>query len=235
MTAKTRLVLTSAGLAFFAVGCASNVSLPPPTIPVPLMDKIPLTVGLRMPENFYSFVHQEQVYGKDEWSIDLGRSNAAFFTQLFGFMFDEVKVLGETDEPAALDLDALIEPSIDAFEFSAPSQSRTDSFAVWVRYRIRVFDRAGTEVANWPISAYGKSSTESMSNTQSLQRAAVLAMRDAAALMIMKLDDETGLSALGISGNKPAATQAEDQGAVAAPAGAETSITAEEEVTDDAG
>lgn len=160
------------------------------------MDKIPVTVGLRMPDNFYGFVHQEEVYGKDEWSIDLGNANAAFFTQLFGYMFREVKVLGKGDDPAALDIDALVEPSIDAFEFSAPSQSKTSAFAVWVRYRIKVFDRDGKEVANWPVSAYGKSSTESVSDAESLQRAAVLAMRDAAALMIMKLETETGIGSL---------------------------------------
>lgn len=196
MTAKIRNALTSLLLAAITAGCASNVTLPPPTIPVPLMEKIPITVGLRMPKNFYSFVHQEETYGRDEWSIDLGNSNAAFFTQLFGFMFNDVKLLKVADDPALMNIDALVEPSIDAFEFSTPSQSRADAFAVWVRYRIKVFDRDGNQVANWPVSAYGKSSTEGINDSESLQRAAVLAMRDAAALMIMKLDAETGISAL---------------------------------------
>ena len=80
------------------------------------------------------------------------------------------------------------------FEFSVPNQSKTEAFAVWIRYRIRVFDDEGDQVANWPVSAYGKSETSSVSDAQALQRAAVLAMRDAAALMIMKLDEATGIS-----------------------------------------
>ena len=44
------------------------------------------------------------------------------------------------------------------------------------------------------MSAYGKSESQSLRGTQALQRAAVLAMRDAAALMIMKLDEATGIS-----------------------------------------
>ncbi len=138
-----RTALTALLLAGLVSGCASNVKMAMPTIPAPLIDKIPVSVGLRMPANFESYVHEESVYGREEWSIDLGRSNAALFTQLFGYMFDSVTVLDEDDDPKLMGLDALIEPSIDAFEFSTPSQSRTEAFAVWIRYRLRVFDREG--------------------------------------------------------------------------------------------
>lgn len=209
-------------------GCAgSNVKLQIPTIPTPLIHQIPASVGLRMPENFYHFVHEEQVFGREEWSIDLGGSNAALFTQLFGYMFQNVIVLNDSDDPKALAIDALIEPSIDAFEFSVPNQSKTDSFAVWIRYRIRVFDFDGNEVANWPVSAYGKSQTSSISGSQALQRAAILAMRDAAALMIIKLDEMTGISKL-----------AESRAATAVPVADETVDAAEtsalEESSDEA-
>jgi len=209
-------------------GCAgSNVTLQTPAIPTPLIHKIPASVGLRMPKNFENYVHVEQVYGREEWSINLGRSNAALFTQLFGYMFENVIVLNDSDDPKTLAIDALIEPSIDAFEFSVPNQSKTDSFAVWIRYRIRVFDFDGNEVANWPVSAYGKSQTASVSGSQALQRAAILAMRDAAALMIIKLDEMTGISKL-----------AESRAAIAVPTATETVGSAEtsalEESSDEA-
>lgn len=228
MTHSTRKALTGMLIAGLISGCAgSNVKLQMPTIPTPLIHQIPATVGLRMPENFYHFVHEEQVFGREEWSIDLGGSNAALFTQLFGYMFQNVIVLNDSDDPKALGIDALIEPSIDAFEFSVPNQSKTDSFAVWIRYRIRVFDFDGNEVANWPVSAYGKSQTSSISGSQALQRAAILAMRDAAALMIIKLDEMTGISKL-----------AESRAATAVPVAAETVDAAEtsalEESSDEA-
>ncbi len=189
-------------------GCAgSNVTLQAPTIPTPLIHEIPASIGLRMPANFQHYVHEEQVYGREEWSIDLGASNAALFTQLFGHMFRNVIVLKESDDPKTLAIDALIEPSIDAFEFSVPNQSKTDSFAVWIRYRIKVYDSDGNEISNWPVSAYGKSQTASVSGSQALQRAAILAMRDAAALIIMKLDETTGISKM-----------AEERAAAASPA-----------------
>lgn len=196
LRAKLQTVTPAAVLAVLMAGCGSNVTLDPPTIPTPLIDKLPLSVGLRMPVEFHHFVHEEEVLGREEWTIDLGTSNAALFTQLFEHMFAELTVLAAEDDPGTLGLDALIEPSIDAFEFSVPNQSKTDTFAVWIRYRIKVYDRDGTIVANWPVSAYGKSQTTTMGGSDALQRAAVLAMRDAAALMIMKLDQQTGISSL---------------------------------------
>ncbi len=177
-------------LAVVAAGCGSNVRLDPPTIPEPVFESLPVSVGLRMPENFEHFVHEESVLGNEEWTIDLGRSNAVFFSQLFSYMFDEVTILGTENDPPLSAFDAVIEPSIDAFEFSVPNQTKTDSFAVWIRYRIKIFDRDGELIADWPLSAYGKSLTTVLGGSDALQRAAVLAMRDAAALVIIKFDEQ---------------------------------------------
>ena len=191
-----RTVLLGILIVGLVSGCSSNVTLDTPTIPEPLLERIPLSIGLRMPENFESFVHREKVFGRDEWSIDLGRSNAALFEQLFNYMFAGVTILGPDDDPQLMPLDALIEPTIDAFEFSTPEQSNTEAFAVWIRYRLRVYDREGKLISNWPVSAYGKSQTTTMNKSDALLRAAVLAMRDAAALMIMKFDNVTRISSL---------------------------------------
>lgn len=167
-----------------------------PTIPAPRVAKIPVDIALRMPQEFDHFVHTEEVLGKESWTIDLGRANAAFFTQLFGYLFDSVKVIGPEDDARDFEFDALIEPSIDGFEFSVPNQSKTETFAVWIRYRLKVFDRDGNSASNWTVSAYGKTQKEGLGGSSSLQRAAVLAMRDAAALIIMQMDKVTKISSL---------------------------------------
>ena len=187
------MFLTASGCAFLAAGCGSTVSMDPPTIPVPLLEPMQVSVGVRFPDNFEDFTHEEEVLTGEQWTIHLGRSNAVLFTELFGYMFQDVTILGPEDDPFTMDFDAYIEPSIDAFEFSVPNQTRTDAFAVWIRYRIKVWDSAGEQIANWPIAAYGKSQTTTLGGSSALQRAAVLAMRDAAALMIDKLDRETGV------------------------------------------
>lgn len=184
---------------FFATlaGCGgSKITLHDPTIPEPLIDQLPLSVAARYPEMFDNFVHEEQVIGKEKWTIDLGQANRILFTQLFGSMFTEFSVISNDEDARELPIDALIEPTIDAFEFSVPNQSQTDEFAVWIRYRIKIFDHEGVQIANWPIAAYGKSQTSTFGGDAALRRAAVLAMRDAAALIILQMDNATGISKL---------------------------------------
>jgi len=210
-------------------GCGgATVKVHNPTIPEPLIDQLPLSVAARYPDAFENYVHEEQVFGKEKWSIDLGRSNEILFTQLFGSMFTEFNVVASGADTKDLTFDALIEPSIDAFEFSVPSQSQTDDFAVWIRYRIKIFDKDGTQIANWPIAAYGKSQSKNFSNQEALQRAAILAMRDAAALIILQMDKATGISKL---------SQAKVQEApAAAPIPEDLTLqTAAEEIPDESG
>ncbi|MCB1845003.1 MAG: hypothetical protein KDI09_18705 [Halioglobus sp.] len=210
-------------------GCSSQVALEDPHIPEPLISPMPLKVAVRYPESFEHYVHEERVIGKDTWKIDLGRANKMLFTKLFGSMFTELQVIDSATDPATLAVDALIEPDIDAFEFSVPEQSQTEAFAVWIRYRIKIFDDAGAQVANWPISAYGKSQSSTFGGDDALQRAAVLAMRDAAALVIMQMDKSTGISQLGKKPGHSGTPNAEDP--ALAPAAVQTS--AAEDVSDE--
>jgi len=193
---RWRIIISVTLLAAVAAGCSTQVSVQDPRIPDPLIDPLPISVAVRYPKTFEHFVHEEQVIGKEKWLIDLGASNKMLFNKLFAAMFENVQIISGDGDAASLNVDALIEPSIDAFEFSVPEQSQTDAFAVWIRYRIKIFDRQGSQVANWPISSYGKSQTSTFGNDAALRRAAVLAMRDAAALIIMQMDKSTGISSL---------------------------------------
>ena len=188
MTNKLRLA-SLAGIATLALaGCASTVSIDMPTIPEPRVEKIPVDVAVRIPANFHDFVHTEDVLGRSKQTIHLGSSNANFFRQLFEHMFQSSYILKETDDPRDYQFDALIEPSIEGFEFSTPGQTQSDAYSVWIRYRINVFDSLGNRASSWTVSAYGKSQKEGITGSDSLRRAAVLAMRDAAALIVMQMD-----------------------------------------------
>lgn len=213
MRANVRPALLCGIASLVLAGCGSTVTMEGPTIPQPRMEKIPLDVAVRIPAEFENFVHVEDVLGKESWTIDLGRANAVFFTQLFGYMFDNLIVLGPEDDARDFTFDALIEPSIEGFEFSVPSQSKSEEFAVWIRYRMAVYDSIGNNASNWTVSAYGKSQKQGMGGSDSLRRAAVLAMRDAAALIIMQMDKVTRISALA---NGPIAPAETSQGTRAA-------------------
>lgn len=211
VSARLKLTICAVVAAALCACGGSQVKIADPTIPEPLIDRLPLSVVARYPENFEHFVHEERVIGKEKWTIDLGRSNNLLFTQLFGSMFTDYAVIDANTDPQDLGIDALIEPSIDAFEFSVPAQSQSEEFAVWIRYRIKIFDNKGNQVANWPISAYGKSQTTTFGGDAALRRAAVLAMRDAAALVIMQMDKATGISKLSAATQMEAAPAAQQE------------------------
>ena len=180
-----------------------------PTIPEPRLEKIPVDVAVRIPDQFYNFVHTEDVLSRDKWTIELGNSNANFFDQLFNYMFTSVVILGENDDPRDYQFDALIEPSIEGFEFSIPNQTQTEAFAVWIRYRMNVYDSVGTRASSWTVNAYGKSQKEGLGGSNALKRAAVLAMRDAAALIVMQMEKVTKIRDLADGPLEPDSTEAE--------------------------
>jgi hypothetical protein len=243
LTSNTLKAISAAVFLTALGGCASQVTVDNPTIPDPLIDKIPISVAVRYPEVFEHFVHEEELIGKEKWTVDLGRSNELLFTKLFGSMFDEFTVIEGDTDPTDMPIDAYIEPSIDAFEFSTPSQSQTEAFAVWIRYRIKIFDSEGKQFANWPISAYGKSQTTTMGGDAALRRAAVLAMRDAAALIVMQLDKATRISRLNRKSVSSVAASPEPDNAepeipepdIPEPVEEEAQSTALEDTTDETG
>lgn len=196
MTAAIQKRFAAVLSALLLAGCANTVTVEETSIPKPHFDKIPLDVALRIPAEFKNFVHEENVLGRETWTIELGSANEDFFTQLFGYMFNNVSILGPDDDALDFTFDALIEPTIEGFEFSVPNQSKTEAFAVWIRYRMQIYDSAGTSASNWTVSAYGKSQKEGMGGGDSLRRAATLAMRDAAALILLQMDKATKISAL---------------------------------------
>lgn len=237
---NSNLLKAIAAVAFLAAlgGCASSITVDDPTIPDPLVAKIPLSVAVRFPDAFDHYVHEEKLMGQESWTVDLGRSNELLFTKLFSSMFTELTVIEDGTDPKDLPIDAYIEPSIDAFEFSTPSQSQTEAFAVWIRYRIKIFDSEGEQFANWPISAYGKSQTTMMGGDDAMRRAAILAMRDAAALMVMQLDKATRISRLNRSKVSSAAVRPipeKPEQTVPEPDVEEPQTIAPEEVNDETG
>ncbi len=205
MTKNIRIAAVSILLALGTSGCSSQVELVNPNIPKLLIEKIPLTVVVKYPDNFNHYVYEEDVIGDSNWTIDLGGANKTMFNNLFGSMFTSVKVIEEGESLDDLQFDAYIEPSIEKFEFAIPAQSRTKSYAVWIRYRLKVFDANGVQISNWPVSAYGKQMGGKMNGADTIKKAAVLAMRDATAVIGIQMDKATGVSKLS-SAHGPAET-----------------------------
>lgn len=180
-------------LALLSACSSQSLSLSQPTLPEALVEQIPLRVGIRYSEEMLDFTHREELLANQEWTVSLGNANKLLYDQIFKSMFSEVIELQDGEDPQTRNVDLVITPSVEAFQFALPQQSRSEAYTVWIRYRLTVYDQAGLEIASWPVNSYGKAGAGRFEKTKAMQRAAELAMRDAAALVSMRFATETGI------------------------------------------
>lgn len=169
-------------LATVLASCSGSVQVQQ-AFPAPLVEQLPLRVAVWFPAGLSDYVYHEEDASQQEWTVRLGGANLRMFDAVFAALFREVVHVGSLDEARALlpPADAILSPAIDAFELSSPALSGTDQFAVWIRYNLDVLAPDGTLIVRWPVAAYGQSGTGGMSDEESMERATVLALRDAAA------------------------------------------------------
>ena len=182
------LVLTATML-----GACSKAIVVGSDFPEPVVQPLPLKIGVHYEEAFANYSFKEKLPNDIEWAFELGSANTKLFAGIFSGLFDittTVDGTGGTDASYA-SLDAVIVPGIDAFEFSLPRQSRSDQYAVWIRYNLRVYTPSGALITSWPISAYGQSDARTFGAGAAMEEAVIRAMRDAAASVIMGFAEES--------------------------------------------
>ena len=171
-------------------GCDQALTIPN-TFPEPLVDPLPLDVALVFSDEFANYRYQESVEGDSRWDIDLGKANVALFESVSRRLFrSATRVSSRPTGPEAAGFNAIIEPSVAAFEFSLPSQSATEHYSVWIRYTVKVFRPDGELLTSWNISAYGESESTLLRPARSMEQATILALRDAAATLAVGFVNE---------------------------------------------
>lgn len=171
-------------------GCDQALVVPT-TFPEPVVEPLPLDIALHFTAEFANYRYQEAVPGDTRWDIELGKANVALFESVSRRLFrSATRVAARPAGPEATRFDAIIEPTVAAFEFSLPSQSATDQYSVWIRYTVKVFRPDGTELTAWNISAYGESDSTLLRPARSMEQATILALRDAAAMLTVNFANE---------------------------------------------
>lgn len=161
-------------------GCDRALTVPN-TFPEPLIEPLPLDVALVLTDEFANYHYREDIPGDTKWDIALGKANVALFDSVSRRLFRHtMRTASRPSGSAASAFDAIIEPSITAFEFSLPSQSATKQYSVWIRYTVSVYRPDGSLLTAWKVSAYGESDSAALRPARSMEQATMLALRDAA-------------------------------------------------------
>lgn len=186
LAAALRMAVLGSLSALLAGCLGATVAVPTEAgeFPVPLLEPLPLAVGLMLDDTLTSYVHEEERPSNGEWRIAIGPAQPAMFNNLFAGMFTaHQQVSGVSAEEQGQEVQGILQPSIEQVQFATPAQTRTDYFEVWIRYQVKLFDD-GKLLGEWPISAYGKANVQNYgisSTSPALQAAAFAACRDAMA------------------------------------------------------
>jgi hypothetical protein len=195
-------------------GCtATNVEISD-QFPIPLLQKTPVRLGIHLNEDLRTLVYREKIEKKGEWVIAVGAAQEAMFTNLATGVFEDYAFVGGPNEAAGFD--GVLQPAIDEVQFSIPKQTRSDYYEVWLKYRFKLFDRAGNLVGEWNLPAYGKAHEQDYGGSGSaLEAAALAACRDAMAFFSFNFEREPAVSQWLASGKPlvPPAPTKSDPGA----------------------
>ena len=161
-------------------GCASNRIALDTDFPVPLVAPSSARVAIVISPELQSFVHNEKIAKRGDYSINVGAVQKRLFNRLAQGAFNAHIF---TDTIAATTYDGLLVPNIAELQFATPAQSRTDYYEVWMRYRFDLYDSDAVLLGSWDLPAYGKANQTNYNNdTQGLYAAALAACRDMAAM-----------------------------------------------------
>ena len=171
-------------------GCGSTQVIVESSFPAPLIEPLPLRMGLIIPDELYNFIYTEDIPDQSLWTIALGDANVAMLEPLFKGMFLEITdVEGVPLAGDAAALDGVIEPKLEKFEFDVPIGERDEFVEVWMQYQITIYEPDGATVLQWPVSGYGKSELL-RDQEDAVQRAAIVAMREAGATISTKFSEQ---------------------------------------------
>lgn len=178
-------LLTLAFISILLASCAASTINITGSYPSPLVRKIPITVGVYYPDELrnFSFIEIDDYTGDDQYIVNSGESQIALFNTVLPALFENVVMLDSLDNRAgAGNIDAVFVPVIEEFQLGLPAKTKLKVYEVWVKYNMRLENPDGEYIADWVMTAYGKSPTESFQSVDAgVQDATVVALRDLAA------------------------------------------------------
>jgi hypothetical protein len=166
--------------------CGPNEVVVEGQFPQPLMEPLPLTIGVWYTEEFAGHEFYDEAKGRAEssWIVRTGEAQVQMWDILYGAMFEElVRMKSEPGSGQMNQLvDAVLIPSVDELQYTIPAHTNVKVYEIWMRYRFDLVTTSGEPIADWTMTAYGKTPTAFLqSDEAAVNLAAVVALRDAGA------------------------------------------------------
>ncbi len=152
------------------------------SFPTPNIGKLPLSLAVVYDDTLEEFTYTEySETGQEEYHIQSGQSHIELFNAILPAMFDRVIRVDAVEEGAGAGVDAIFVPNIEEFQLALPAKTRLDVYEVWIKYNMRLLTTEGDYLADWVLTSYGKTPTETFVSTETaINDAAIVALRDLA-------------------------------------------------------
>tara|TARA_B100000949_G_scaffold83923_1_gene75027 strand:+ start:279 stop:881 length:603 start_codon:yes stop_codon:yes gene_type:complete len=161
-------------------------------VPEPLVEKIEnFNLGVIYEDNIQNYQY-ENINSESSacCEINFSDSQLNLFRKIFQSFFPVLIELPNNNSEMLSNVDLYMEPQLDAFEFLSPEESRNDKYAVWLKYKIDIYDNKKTLLSSWHITGYGEQDTGSFGGNESLTKAIDLALRDTGVNLAIQIEDD---------------------------------------------
>ena len=174
--------LTISLISCFLISCGVSNLVIQGSFPTPNINKIPLSVAVYYDDALRAFSYMEySETGREEFNIESGESHIRLFNAVLPAMFEEVIEVEGFDDPNVQGVDAVFAPVIEEFQLALPEKTKLEVYEVWIKYNMRILNPSGVSLADWVVTSYGKTPTETfLSVEDGINDAAIVALRDLA-------------------------------------------------------
>ena len=179
---QTMKPLTISLISCFLISCGVSNLVIQGSFPTPNINKIPLSVAVYYDDALRAFSYMEySETGREEINIESGESHIRLFNAVLPAMFEEVIEVEGFDDPNVQGVDAVFAPVIEEFQLALPEKTKLEVYEVWIKYNMRILNSSGVSLADWVVTSYGKTPTETfLSVEDGINDAAIVALRDLA-------------------------------------------------------
>jgi hypothetical protein len=166
-------------------------------LPPPLIEQLPVRVGVHYPEEFRAYVHRE-TRGTIDYEVTLGEAHVTNLDWLLKAMFREVVPVEDPSRVSSVrpPLAFVLEPKFEEFSFLTPKDVAGEAFIVTIRYMLTLYDGNGARVDSFTLTGYGRERARTLASKEPLAIATQRAMRDAGAKVAVELTDQDSVRLL---------------------------------------
>jgi len=187
-----------AGLCIGLLGACTATKLDTKAqLPPPLIEQLPVRVGIHYSKEFREYVHRE-TRGTIDYEVNLGPAHVENLNWLLKAMFRD---LVEVDDPTKVaditpPLAFVLEPKFEEYSFLTPKDVAGEAFIVTIRYLLTLYDGTGARVDSFTFTGYGREKAHTLASKEPLAIATQRAMRDAGSKVAVELTDQDSVRLL---------------------------------------